>query len=203
MRKITLAAAATAAVVVSGSPAAAGPPTLTELRAALLTAAEAPTGYRVAEAPQNMQLPIPLDRTLCDDDTSRDGEPETTLVVESLEEDGGTSVFTGIAAPGAFNARAFVTAVEKTPVRCPKENGSTLTPLTLPALGDAAAGFRDVKPSVDGTSSESTVVAVADGELVLLFEMSGGDESDRAEFLTLVAAAVGKAGRLPGQFSAA
>ncbi|MEU4163891.1 hypothetical protein [Actinoplanes sp. NPDC026670] len=203
MRTIILAVAAAAAVVAPGSPAVAGPPNLTELQNALLTAAEAPAGYRIAEEPQTLKLPIPRDRTLCDDDASPDGEPETTLVVESLEEDDGTSVFAGIAAPGAYNAMEFVAAVEKTPARCPKENGSTLTPLTLPAIGDAAAGFRDVKPSVDGKSSESTVVAVADGALVLLFEMSEGDESDRAEFLTLVEAAVAKAGRRPDQFSAA
>jgi hypothetical protein len=203
MRTIILAVAAAAAVVVPGSPAAAGPPDLTALRAALLTEAEAPDGYRLVAGPQNMQLPIPRNRTLCSDDTSPDGEPETTVVMASFDEDDGTSVFTGIAAPGAFNARAFVTAVEKTPARCPKADGSTLTPMTPPALGDAAAAFRDVKPSVEGTPSESTVVAVAHGDLVALFEMSGGDESDRAEFLEFVDAAVRKLDRMPGQFSAA
>ncbi|MEV4275182.1 hypothetical protein [Actinoplanes xinjiangensis] len=203
MRTIILAVTAAVAVVVPGAPASAGPPTLTALRAALLTGAEAPTGYRLVEGPQNVPLPIPRNRTLCSDDPSPDDGPETTVVMESFEEDGGTSVLLGLAAPGGFNARAFVTAMEATPVRCPKDGGSTLTPLTPPALGDAAAGFRDVRPSVYGTSSESTVVAVADGDLVVLFEMSGGDESDRAEVTAFLTATVRKLDRIPDQFSAA
>jgi hypothetical protein len=203
MRTIILAVTAAVAVVVPGGPASAGPPALTDLRAALLTGAEAPTGYRLVEAPRNISLPIPRNRTLCSDDTAPDGGLETTVVMESFEEDGGTSVLLGIAAPGAFNARSFVTAMERTPVRCPKDDLSTLTPLTPPALGDAAAGFRDVRPSVHGTSSESTVVAVADGDLVVLFEMSGGDESDRAEVTAFLTATVRKLDRIPDQFSAA
>ncbi len=198
-----MALTAAAAVVVPGSPASAAPPDLAALREALLTEAEAPAGYRLVDTPRDMQLPVPRNRTLCGDDTSPDGEPETTVVTATFEEDDGTSVFTGIAAPGGFNARAFVTAVEKTPARCPQADGSTLTPMPPPAFGDAAAGFRDVKTTIDGTPSESTVVAVADGDLVVLFEMSRGGESDRAEFLAFVTAAVGRLDRIPGQFSAA
>jgi hypothetical protein len=203
MRTIILAVTAAAAVVVPGSPASAAPPDLAALRAALLTEAEAPAGYRLVNTPQTMQLPIPRNRTLCGDDVSPQGEPETTVVMESFEEDDGTSVFTAIAAPGEFNARAFVTAVAKTPARCPNEGGSTLTTLPPPALGDAAAVLRDVKSSIDGTPAESTVAAVAAGDLVVLFEMSEGDESDRAEFLAFVTTAVGKLDRIPAQFSAA
>ncbi|MFC4069199.1 hypothetical protein [Actinoplanes subglobosus] len=191
MRTIFLAVAVTAAVTVPAGPAVATPPPLAELRELLLTEAGAPAGYRVGDT-QDVQLPVPRGRSLCADDPGPEDEPETTVVMRSFTEADDTGVAMGVAAPGSFNARAFVAAAQATLTRCPEEKDDTftrtLTALTLPVLGDAAAGFREVKVATDGTRTEAAVAAVADGDLLAVFEMAGGDETDQADFLAFVSA---------------
>ncbi|WP_433795003.1 hypothetical protein [Actinoplanes sp. CA-252034] len=194
MREIILAVAATAAVTVPAGPAWAGPPTLGDLRNALLTEAEAPTGFHSLGDPSNAQLPIPRNRSVCEDDQPSGDESETTAVVAYFAEEDGTGFAVGVAAPDASNALAFVRAVENTITRCPTEgegdDATTNTRLVLPSLGNAAAGFWTTGTG-DG-QSRGAAVAVADGDLLAVFEMSDGDESDQAEFLEFVNASVNK-----------
>jgi hypothetical protein len=199
-RKIA-AASLIAALLGPASPAMAAPAP-DQLQKGLLTAAEAPPGYKLApKLAASTDVRYPATGTMCANKPKVTDVRQTKVALRGFLEPDGTIIVTMIGAPGAKYAQASVKAAADTPARCPnqqlKDEKVTTTKLILPNLGKPAAGVRQILTRKDGTQERLLQVGVSDGDVAATFVQSQGDVGDEAEFLRFVAAGVKKLSLIP------
>jgi hypothetical protein len=169
-------------------------PTAAQMRAALLTAAELPSGYTGSGEILGTTDEVP------GSGRCREGIPDRRApmaqVRRTFEHTDGSTIDLSITATGSRVANAIVTGTATAPTRCPVVVGNVTTKkhsrLPLPDLGAPSAGLVEMFQDYVGEWGRYSHVVVASGEVTAIFTEIRGSDQSRLRFLTIVKAGATK-----------